>query len=170
MLRIISILALFFAAACSRNKDYPPEPQIEYIAFEQIRDKSGKDSAGILRFRFRDGDGDIGLGQEDTFPPFNPGSKYYYNLFVDMLEKRNGTFSKAVFIPPAGNDTLTNNSRFPIPGSAGRKKYIEGEISVELFTNNPFSPWDTIKYEVSITDRALNRSNVITTPEIILKK
>ena len=29
---------------------------------------------------FTDGDGDIGLDQQDTFPPFDEGSLYYYNF------------------------------------------------------------------------------------------
>jgi hypothetical protein len=47
---------------------------------------------------------------------------------------------------------------------------LQGDLNFELFTNNPFSPYDTIKYEVTILDRALNRSNMVSTQEIILAK
>jgi hypothetical protein len=39
-----------------------------------------------------------------------------------------------------------------------------------LFTNNPFSTFDTIRYDVRICDRALNMSNLVQTAEIILEK
>jgi hypothetical protein len=146
-------------------------PSLTFVAFDQIRNTAGKDSSGLLRLQFTDGDGDLGLSPADTFPPFNFGSIYYYNFFINYFEKQNGQWVKIV-IPPLepGGDTLTNNSRIPNLTPVGQNKVLQGDLNFEIFTNNPFSSFDTIKYEISIVDRAFNRSNMVSTEAIVLKK
>ncbi|HOY50055.1 MAG TPA: hypothetical protein PK281_11715, partial [Flavobacteriales bacterium] len=63
-----------------------------------------------------------------------------------------------------------NHSRIPYLTPDGQNKTLEGDLSMTLFTNNPFSVYDTIKYEVTVVDRALHRSNQIKTADIILSK
>ena len=166
-----AIPVLVALSGCVKDKQLSNTPAIRFVGFNQIKDKSGKDSSGVLILKFTDGDGDVGLSPADTFPPFNRGSLYYYNFFINYFEKQNGVWVKVV-IPPftPGGDTLNNNSRIPNLTPVGQNKTLEGELKMALFTNNPFVQWDTIKYEVSICDRALNRSNQISTPEIILTK
>jgi len=161
-------LALF---SCRKPDNFDAVPFIEYRDFEQLKSAAGPDSIGILHLYFRDGDGDFGLAPADTFAPFNQGSEFYYNFFITYYEKQNGTWVKIIPAAPLpGADTVSNNSRIPLLTPEGRIKTLEGDIYMELFTNNPFSPWDTIKYEVSVADRALNRSNQLSIPEIILSK
>jgi hypothetical protein len=161
-------LALF---SCRKTQNFDSVPFIEYRNFEQLKSVSGKDSIGIMHLYFRDGDGDFGLAPSDTFAPFNRGSEFYYNFFITYYEKQNGTWVKvSPATPLPGADTVSNNSRIPLLTPDGRIKTLEGDIYMELFTNNPFSIWDTIKYEVSVSDRALQRSNQLSTPEIILSK
>lgn len=166
-LGLISLLMF----SCKQDPQFPDTPQISFLAFDQVKDVSGKDSSGVLRLSFTDGDGDIGLTAADTFAPYNKGSVYYFNFFISYYEKQNGNWVKIV-IPgfPPGSDTLSNNSRIPYLTPEGQNKALEGEIQMSLFTNNPFSPYDTIKYEVTIADRALNRSNQVSTREIVLVK
>jgi hypothetical protein len=61
------------------------------------------------------------------------------------------------------------NYRIPIINTTTKKKKLTGIIKIELkpFYYDPFSKFDTIKYELYIVDRAFNKSNVIETPEII---
>lgn len=47
---------------------------------------------------------------------------------------------------------------------------IDGEISIEIFINNFTSPYDTVRFEFFVVDRALQHSNTVTTPEIIIHK
>lgn len=161
-----------FLSACGRDtQKFSTIPFIRFEGFEQILNQQGKDSIGILKLYFTDGDGDLGLSPSDTFPPFNPGSLFYYNFIIDYFEKQNGTFVKVVVAPPVpGADTITNNSRIPRLEPLGRNRALEGMLMMELFTNNPFSTFDTIKYKAYIIDRALNKSNVIETPELIIRK
>jgi hypothetical protein len=165
------ILTGLFANSCKKDNQFPNTPFIRFTAFEQIKDVSGKDSLGILKFYFTDGDGDLGLAPGDTLVPYNPGSVYYYNFFISYYEKQNGSWQKITLPPPfPGADTLSNNSRIPNLTPTGQNKTLEGDLEMQLFTNNPFSPFDTIRYEITMCDRALNRSNQITTPDIVLNK
>lgn len=157
----IIVFAVLFS--CKKPETYPIEPTIAFGSFTKIQNVLGKDDKGILKISFIDGDGDIGLAPEDTLAPYNLGSTYYYNFFIDYYEKQNGVYTK-VELP------MTNNSRIPVILPDGETKSVKGDIEVELNINNPFSAFDTIYYEASICDRALHISNVIKTPDIIIKK
>jgi len=159
------------ASSCKKYEDYPPEPFIKFMDITLLRDEQGIDQRGVLRFSFSDGDGNIGLYDYDTLPPYD------YNLFVKYFEKQNGVFKEIFLITPnyindttIVYDTATFNGRIPILTPAGKNKAISGEIEDTLFVNNPLSSFDTIMFEVYIQDRELNKSNTIQTPPIIVKK
>lgn len=156
---------------CKKYDEYPPEPTIEFLDFITLRDAQGIDQRGVLRFGFTDGDGNIGLYDSDTLPPFD------YNLFIRYFERQNGEFKEVFLVMPnyindttIVYDTATFNGRIPDLMPAGKNKAISGEIEDTLFVNNPLSSFDTIMFEVYIKDRDLNKSNVIQTPPIIIKK
>jgi hypothetical protein len=119
------------------------------------------DSLGVIRFSFTDGDGDLGLNQNDTFNEFAPGQPYYYNLFVRYFDKRNGQYVE--WIPPAP----LFNARFVRLSSEGGSGALQGEIDYG-FAGRSGAPYDTIRYEIYIVDRALQHSDTIVTPDIIL--
>ena len=173
-LKKLALLILIIPVAvmsCKEYDDYPPEPAIEFMDFTLLRDDQGIDQRGVLRFSFSDGDGNIGLDSTELLPPFD------YNLFVKYFELQNGEFKEIFLITPTYindstivYDTATFNGRIPILTPAGKNKAISGEIEDTLFVNNPVSTFDTIMFEVYIQDRALNKSNVIQTPPIVIKK
>jgi hypothetical protein len=169
---LFSVVLWVLLASCGKEtQKFSDIPFIRYEGFEQLINLQGKDSIGIMRLYFTDGDGDLGLGPSDTLPPYNPGSLFYYNFIIDYFEKQNGDFVKVVIAPPIpGADTITNNSRIPRLVPQGRNRSLEGTLLMELFTNNPLSAFDTIKYRAYIIDRALNKSNVIETPELVIRK
>lgn len=165
------VLLTLFLFSCKRYEDYPPEPAIKYTDFLLLRDQQGIDQRGVLKFSFTDGDGNIGLYDYDTLPPYD------YNLFIRYFEKQKGSFREVFLITPRYvndttivYDTATFNGRIPILTPAGKNKAISGEIEDTLFVNNPLSPYDTIMFEFYIKDRDLNQSNVVQTPPIVLKK
>jgi hypothetical protein len=51
-----------------------------------------------------------------------------------------------------------------------KKQGIKGVIQNEMFIYNPLAKSDTIQFKVKIIDRALQFSNEITTPPIVLVK
>jgi hypothetical protein len=163
ILLIILFVNVILCVSCKEKEKYPVIPFIETPSLTKIPSASGIDEKGVLKFSFTDGDGDVGLAESDTLSPFNPGSTFYYDLFITYYEKQHGQYVPVVL-------PMTNNSRIPVLTPNGENKSIKGDIEVELFINNPNSNYDTIAYDVSIADRALNISNVIRTPDIIIKK
>jgi hypothetical protein len=170
----VGAAAIALSAACKRIEDYPPEPMITFLEFERLY--NARDSIydrGILKFEFTDGDGDLGLAKMDTFPPFNPGSKYYYNLIIDYFELRNGV-ETPVFLTFYNSatqkfDTVYLSARIPLLTLPGAEKSISGEIHDTLFIYNYNSPYDTLFLKFFIVDRALNESNQERTGYIVRK-
>jgi hypothetical protein len=164
ILLIACILSLSFVLpSCSEDQVYPVVPAIEFISLTKIQNTSGIDDKGMLKISFTDGDGDIGLSDFDVDPPYDTGSIYYYNCFIKYFEKKNGQFEE-IILP------FTNNYRIPYTPPAQKGLPLVGDIDIELYINNYTSNYDTIRYEVYIVDRALNHSNTITTPELVIDK
>lgn len=151
----ISILVL---DSCKKIEQLSAIPQIEFTSFTifDTTDILGNHSkGGRLKFKFQDGDGDLGLdaptqGQVDST-----------NLFFTLFRKVGG-----VMVPAAVNDPLTPSAyRIPYMERLGQNKILKGSISV-IFMYLFYSPSDTISYDFYIKDRALNSSNVASTSEI----
>lgn len=167
---VILLIAGF--GSCKKVEKFPDIPRIEYMDFTSIYNPDLEIfDRGVLRFSFEDGDGDIGLNNGDTLPPFNSSSKYYYNLIITYFEMQNGELKEVPilwFNPQTEQyDTLTLSARIPNLTPRGINKAISGEIQDTMFIYNFNSVYDTIKLEAFIVDRALNESNTISTPLIV---
>ena len=174
ILVFLIFLSTVIAVSCKRINEYPPEPVISFYQFEKIYNYT--DSVydrGVLKFEYTDGDGDIGLEDGDIFPPFNPGSKYYYNLIIDYYELRHGEETKVplTFFNPTTQefDTISLSARIPLLVPKGTEHSISGDIFDTLFMYNYNSSFDTLFFTFYIVDRALNESNVERTPYIVRK-
>ena len=159
---LIVFLAPIVLVSCLKPVEYPIIPEISFKSFTP----SG-DSAALI-IEFTDGDGDIGLAEYETSPPYDTSSIFYYNLFVKYYEKVNGVWETGKTIP-AGDD-IEFNYRMEYIVPEGQNKALKGEVKVLLqpLYYNPVSPdSDTIKYTIQMADRALHLSNVVETDEII---
>lgn len=155
---LVLLLLTLLLMGCRKEEKFSDVPFIEFVSLEpNTIGMSGTDV--ILTIKFQDGNGDIGLDESDIYSPFDTSSVYYYNCFVSYFEKQNGEFVE-VELPS------TLNMRIPRLSDEDSES-ISGELYLELFANNPFSPYDTIRYELFIVDRALNHSNTITTSEYV---
>ena len=165
-LRICLLMALFpFAflfSSCMKKEVFPDIPQIAFQGFTTQFDTGIYAKRGFLAISFKDGNGDIGLRPNQKEPPFDTGSIYYYNYIIDYYEKQNGVFIKVALDPPY-------NARIPYLTPDDPNKAIKG-IIVDTLLLNPMPVYDTVKFKFFIYDRALNKSNVDSTPPIILKK
>ncbi|MDP3461693.1 MAG: hypothetical protein Q8S18_02775 [Bacteroidales bacterium] len=177
LLRLVfpGILLCLTVISCQKFEEYPDEPYIEFREFGLIvNPQTGISEKGILRIFYRDGDGDIGLEQGDTLFPFQEDGDYYYNLLITYYEQQNGVFTEVPLVSwnniTQQYDTLTFNARMPLLLPKDQKKSIKGIIDNEMFIYNPLSAYDTIQFRVKITDRALNVSNEVVTPPIVLIK
>lgn len=171
-------MVLLLAAACQKPVEYPIEPHIDYTGFTYLFNADSTFSGeGVVSFAYTDGDGDLGLDDSDTTYPFGFNDPHYYNMVVDYLKAENGVFVKTPLLSPhvptnpadtlVLYDTVTFNARFCRLRDSEEPKAISGTIDYKLTVQNPFSPNDTIKFEIHILDRALHESNVIQTEAII---
>ena len=169
---LIGLLFLALAAvACQKPVEYPVEPKIAYEGFTYLMNPDSTFSGeGVVVFSYTDGDGDLGLDDSDTLPPFGLNDAHYYNMVVDYLKSVNGQFVKTPLLswnPQTQSfDTVTFNARFRRLRDSEEPKAISGKIEYKLTVQNPLSPNDTIKFEIRILDRALHESNVIQTEAI----
>ena len=159
---LISLFAVLILSSCIKQEEYSDIPEISARQFVLVFDTGQYAVQGILSFNFQDGDGDIGLSPRDTFPPFERNGGYYYNLVISYFEMQNGTWVEVELNPPY-------SARIPVLNPEYPGKAIKGFISDTLATD-PAPDFDTVKLEFFIYDRALNQSNILTTPNIVLKR
>ncbi|MDO7876332.1 hypothetical protein Q5H93_16425 [Hymenobacter sp. ASUV-10] len=124
----------------------------------------------VVVVNFKDGDGDLGLtGQDLTVAPYDDDA-YKYNYFIQAYIKNELTDVFEPYTPPAGG---TYNGLFnflPLVEDRDKKAAKKGELGFKQdFTlENEFKPGTEVRFVISIMDRALHRSNEITTPSVIL--
>ncbi|MDX2443808.1 MAG: hypothetical protein QNK30_08405 [Bacteroidales bacterium] len=156
-------LASLLVYSCRKPENYSVIPEIEYMSFS-IRDTTdllgNKGLVGELKFSFVDGDGDIGLRQPaDSVDPEDPDNT---DLFFTMYVMKNGILTEL------DEDDLQFplNYRIPYLEPEGQDPSLKGEIQVEFLYL--LFEYDTIQYDFYITDRALNESNIESTPLMVL--
>jgi len=169
------IVLLLVSLSCRKLEEYPIEPAISYNGFVLlINEQTGISEKGILSISYTDGDGDLGLDQNDIFYPYEPEGAYYYNYFITYYERDHGVFSEIPLLSWNNEtqqyDTLNFNARIPVLLPKEKKQGVKGVIQHEMFIYNPLAKSDTIQFKVKIVDRALHFSNEITTPPIVLVK
>jgi hypothetical protein len=151
---------IYGLSSCRKVEVLPATPHIEFTSFTifDTLDILGNTSkGGRLKFHFEDGDGDLGLNPPSDFQTDST------NLFFTLFRKTSGQMVQA----PDNDPLKPPDFRIPYMDRLGQNKILKGIISVTflyLFSN----PTDTIKYDFYIQDRALNKSNVVSTSEIIL--
>lgn len=147
--------------SCFKSEQYPIEPVISEPTFVDMTDSA------ILSFHFTDGNGDIGLTDQELEPPYDSSSYYYYNLYIGYLEK-DDVNGWQPGLDLAG-DSIFFKYRIERIEIKGKQRGMKGTIDVVMNDfQNPFSDQsDTIKFSIKLIDRDLNESNVIETEEII---
>ena len=91
-------------------------------------------------------------------------------MVIDYLKCVNGEFVKTPLLSwnaqTQSFDTVSFNARFHRLRDNDDPKAISGTMEYNLPVQNPFSPNDTIMFEIRIFDRALHESNTIQTDPI----
>ncbi len=164
------ILILSILSGCDSEGELPNEPVINNITFES--------NLKNLVIQFTDGDGNYGLGQGDTLPPYQPfedeaetiENPFHYNYWMNVYVKRDGGF--VLLETPS-----TFDFRVPVLTPQGQNKQLrvtinnDLELELEALAQSQaidLSFGDTIKFAVTLVDQDLNISNVAETGEIIL--
>jgi len=143
-------------------------PEISFQSATVYKNRMGSDSIVILNINYKDGDGDLGLSESDTFPPYNFGNIGFYNLLVSY-EVKNGNSWKKIILPGSG-DTLHFNQRFERLNKSDKEKAVTGFIEIRI----PAIPYpgiepDTIRLVSQVMDRKLRLSNMAISNDIYLK-
>ncbi|MBC7425340.1 MAG: hypothetical protein H7321_02290 [Bacteroidia bacterium] len=165
----VSVILTIIVMLSSCNKvsvSYSTTPSLKYNGLEVLKNK-GKDSVINISLSYTDGDGDIGLNSSDTFPPFNFGSPYFYNLKVDYISIENGI--EVPVIIPLTSDTINFNDRITVLTPTGKDKAISGDLTLHLGASPyPGLTPDSVFFRITLFDRSLKKSNQIVTPVIKL--
>jgi len=154
---IALIIIAMLQAACNKVPLYPDEPILTDGSFELLKNSIGQDTAVLIKFKFTDGDGDLGLTAADTIPPYDK------NLFVAYFQKVDGKFEKIVL--PGTTDTLNFNSRirdYTITGANAAQAEVALNINISVVLA------DTIMFEYYLRDKARHVSNKLSTGPIAL--
>ena len=143
---------------CLDSPNFPDEPFIEFVSISRDTLNQGifQQDSLIVRFKFQDGDGDIGRTNQQASN----------NIF--FIDERTGTLDNTFGIPEIPQEGAANG--------------VEGEIRIVLYTTcciyndgqdpcipNPSIPFDTVQYRIYIVDQADHKSNEILTAPIILR-
>ena len=167
MRKLISVLIVaILLYSCLDKETFPVEPVIVYESMAI----DGNDV--IVKFTFTDGDGDIGLKDDELYYPFGDCDKYNKNLIVDPYYFKDGEFVLGRFIrksdcPGKTYDTLGFDQRIKYIVPEGNNKTLQGDIYVTLNQAILTLPDDTIKFKLTLIDRLLHKSNEIETETII---
>lgn len=150
---LISVLVCVGLFACVKKTTFSTTPEISYNTFVPYTDESAD-----INIKFTDGDGDIGVGNTDTMR----------TLWVNYYYKDTITQKYTAFCYACGTDSLKNSYVVRAPKDSYTGKPISGEVMVRLQQYRHSRKIKKIKYVVYLYDKAGNKSNVITTPELIV--
>jgi hypothetical protein len=174
---IVILAATLFWGCKKQDAGMSIIPHLEYQSYS-IGTDSMNNPVIKVTFSFADGDGDLGLRDEDTSGNYSFQSKYYFNLYGDYYAYignayvkiwRSYPFSDDSLTLAKGGDTIKFNGRIPVITPPGRNKSITGTIEYNIpYTYLSNVPSNRIKYKLWMYDRALHRSNEIETPEIVV--
>ena len=168
MYRTIGILLLstfLLFLSCEKTEEYSNIPEITFVdalISDTIEAKLGNPIKRVaVKFKFIDGDGDLGLSKKDTFGDFAPTKPYYYNLKFSVFEKKNNQW------------VLKENTKpyfrfLDISKKETDNNVLKGYmiVNIDFLKNITFT--DTLRLDFFIYDRALHQSNTESTHEIYL--
>ncbi|QNP52180.1 hypothetical protein [Hymenobacter qilianensis] len=168
-------------SSCLEMPDYPETPSISFksISSERVSDGFGLYDRVTITVSFKDGNGDLGLREEDKvegspWARLNPDltlNPFYNNYYITPLIRN----AAGEFLPlELDNPNDNYNSTYPPldKDSNGRETPLRGDLSftTDFFAGDPLKPGEVVRFEVFIYDRALNKSNTIITDPITIPR
>lgn len=108
---------------------------------------------------------------EDTL--YTEPNEFHNNIYIKFFVKKNGVYDEFDFLElfkPQCN-SVSFDGRFPLLNDPNRDRPLEGKLKYTMKS----ALWeltfrqDTMKLDIFIYDRALNKSNTISTPDFVLK-
>ena len=188
-------VVMVFMASCRRDPGFELTPEIEFenIFFETsiVAGVGGGPPEATDQFviflRFQDGDGDLGFTQADLTDPkfesisdttlidldndgiFDDTTTSPRNFNATLFRKNQGIYEEVETTIPLGGSfqpLISTDELGPIEGTL-RHNFTTGNRA-SFFANTTVEPDDTVRFEVFIIDRELNRSNTIVTSDVVI--
>lgn len=170
-------------SSCLKEPEYSTTPAISFNDVQVIRipvKKAGEQRRDSIRMtiNYQDGDGDLGLSQADQkLAPFkfkNPDStynKFNSNFFVEIFIRNSATGKYELRPTKTVASPAGYNGAFPRLTTETNNKPLKGTVTyatIPFGLGDFFQPRDSVRFEISIADRALHVSNTITTRPIYI--
>ena len=159
-LRLAAMGTMGGIMGCLPEPNYPDEPIIEFVSFE-AQPNGGRE----LIIGFTDGDGNVGLAQGDTMPPFCSSCDFHQNLHCEYQEWQNGAWVEITLDPNAGQ--IPFYYRVPPAEPTGQNPALNGTIAVSMPAWYLSSPYDSLRFRITLYDRSLNASNAVFTHAVL---
>ena len=179
MRKILYVFGMLgFMLACTGVPDFSNIPSISFSNVRVItKEEPGqlgttkKDSV-IISINFQDGDGDLGITSTELAALKKTYGDSLKTYLIDVYVKKNGKFLKSNPKEKFGGDILYHlkegTKSGPIEG------ILDYSVNFEygLYQGVPYMTGknDTLKFAVTLKDRALNVSNTIETNEFVVYK
>lgn len=151
----ITFWLLFNLFSCRKPENISEIPQIKFVdvPIKDTLDKLGNPiRRATLIYTLIDGNGDIGFQPSDTLAPFNPGSIYYYNIYIDLYKKVD---NQQVIIPLQAPFYFRTKYIQP----QGINKVLQCTLKVDMDFNLPTNI-DSCEFVFYMYDRAQHKSNI----------
>jgi hypothetical protein len=150
------LVGIIFVSACEPSENISDIPEIHFKSLSGpfiVQTGTVTYYGARLNFSFSDGNSDFGV---DVYS--NPSDTI--NFFMVPFQKLNGAYDSVSMETYGRKYTIKKDDMLDRNGQA-----VKGEISVEIqYILLP--PFDTMKYEFYIMDRAGNKSNIESTSDI----
>lgn len=161
------VLVLVLCSCTKTTTPAPAPPVINYGSFT-----TSDAFNGVITINFTDADGDIGLNQSDTIGLYARGTVGYYDFYMryyywsPYFGKYVTYFSRIPFQAPSLADSAITPYRIPFIVNNTKNKGLDGQIIVNLNQYRPpgADSLQNFRFQIWIYDRALHKSNVVTTP------
>ncbi|MBN1118304.1 MAG: hypothetical protein JXA77_13930 [Bacteroidales bacterium] len=193
----ILLSVILFASCVEIEEVSPvPEITYKSFAYDYIYNLELDESlfTRVLEFDFIDGDADLGVYDEMNELTYLPDS-FRHGIFISFFEKLDGVYFERFFTEESTMtlaridsvlmdtvwvydtikydtlliDTISLNQLLPYDEKldrVGQNKTVKGTIRIGMFFPAEL-PYDTMRLEFYIRDRALNKSNIEVTEDFI---
>ena len=171
-------------SSCLKEPEYSITPAISFNDIRVIRKlpAAGAQALDSIRMtiNYQDGDGDLGLSSDDQkvapFTFLNPDStynKFNSNFFIEVFIRNPATGRYELQVTKTTTSPAGYNGAFPHPttDTDSRSAPIKGTLTyapIAFGLGDLFQPRDSVRFEISILDRALHMSNTITTRAVYI--
>lgn len=151
---LVAITSAVLVASCQKN-DLSKIPQINLEGFAGDSVIAGSTDTVSIYISFTDGDADLGVDPNNT--------QGYYDIYLE--DSRYDTGYVGYFFP-----SIDGSAENPNKGISGTITFKQPAALLQPRQDSIHLKYgDTLHYQIYIADRARHKSNIISTPNFIIR-